>query len=131
MPLTFDELDAIHDSQYRSGLRRAPRLATLAAFINAHFPMLHAEVTPTGYCNTDRHDGRFRIPGKGRHGNLLTVTAKGAVTLTNFIMRSLKDHRKTGEEVYTHNAAETYRTNYDVINWILRAKKDLLDKGES
>lgn len=86
--------------------RRRVTLQMLAAEINIRFRDLEAVAKPgAGYCNTDRKipGTRLRHPGKGRRGTLLIVT-----------------DRATGQEVYRHNAAETYRRNSDVTNWIQR-----------
>lgn len=79
-----------------------PRLKTLAQQIEKEFPDLTATLEQ-GYCNTDRHipGTRLRHIGKGRYGNKLVVR-----------------RRDTGEPVYTHNAAETYRNNGEVVWWI-------------
>jgi len=53
-----------------------------------------------GYCDTDRPSGNLRIPGKGRYGNRLIVT------------------NKAGVKVVDHNAAETYRNNGEVMQWL-------------
>lgn len=79
---------------------RAPRLAKLAEVINADGRFV--ATIEAGYCNTDRHPKgvRWRIPGKGRRGNKLVVK------------------NKSGETVFTHNAAETYRHNSEVVRWM-------------
>lgn len=53
--------------------------------------------------STDRHirGTRMRHPGKGREGNKLEVY-----------------DRETGELVFEHNAAQTYRCNQEVMDWI-------------
>lgn len=80
----------------------APRLKTLADQIEQEFPDLTATLEQ-GYCNTDHKPRgvRWRIPGKGRYGNKLVVRRRG-----------------TTEVVYSHNAAETYRHNSEVVHWI-------------
>ena len=83
---------------------RAPRLAKLAEIIEKTWPDLTAVAEPgRGFCNTDRKipGTRLRHPGKGRTGTLLTVR-----------------QRVGGEVIYKHNAAETYRDNWDVVRWI-------------
>ena len=76
----------------------ARRLKTLAKEINK-LPGYTAEIV-RGYCNTDRKIGRLRSPGKGRYGNRLIVK------------------NKEGKVVLDHNAAETYRTNEEVEEWL-------------
>lgn len=92
----------------RSTLNRvqsAPRLKKLAEIINAS-GRFTAKIE-RGYCNTDRHPKgvRWRIPGKGRHGNRLIVKDKLG-----------------GLVVLDHNAAETYRHNGEVVEWMRRNK---------
>lgn len=80
----------------------ALRLATLAKIINEANAGYRASIVE-GYCNTDRKVGRFRHPGKGRRGNRLIV----------------KD--AAGNVALDHNAAETYRTNSEVVYWMSKA----------
>lgn len=81
-------------------VKRARRLATIAKWINENVAELEAQIV-SGYCNTDRKIGRLRHPGKGRTGNRLIVKL-----------------RKTGETVLDHNAAQTYRSNGEVEDWL-------------
>lgn len=105
-------------------------LAQLAADINREFPDLLATAVPgAGYCNTDRKIGRLRWPGKGRRGTLLTVKRRLPRCCTG------PQHKYSlgpycticGEHssgiVFQHNAAETYRTNQDVVTWIADERK--------
>lgn len=84
----------------------ARRLATIAREINESVDGLSAKIE-RGYCDTDRKipGSRLRWPGKGRHGNRLIVT-----------------HEATGRVVMDHNAAETYRSNSEVEDWLSRWK---------
>lgn len=90
---------------------RAPRLATIAKWVNEHTTLV-AEIE-RGYCNTDRKipGTRLRHPGKGRYGTRLKV------------WRSQK-HRRDGtpygpnSALLDHNAAETYRYNGEVVRWL-------------
>lgn len=84
--------------------KRAPSLKTLAAKINAD-GRFKANIT-AGYCNTDRKipGTRLRHPGKGRTGNRLIVL----------------DRRLN--VVLDHNAAETYRHNGEVVEWMRKNK---------
>lgn len=77
------------------------RLATIAKLINQKVPGFRAEIVE-GYCDTDRKIGRLRHPGKGRYGNRLVVRNKHDVV------------------VIDHNAAETYRTNEEVLRKVER-----------
>ena len=81
---------------------RSPRLATLARTIEEEWPELSVEIVE-GYCNTDSKIAgtHFRRRGKGRTGNRLIVRK-----------------RDTGTVVLDHNAAETYRENSEVVEWI-------------
>jgi len=88
---------------------KAPRLATIAKWINAN-TTLHAWIEE-GFCDTDRKykGSRIRFPGKGRTGNHLFVTtervSRHAMTRAEFYKF----------EVISHNAAETYRSNDEVV----------------
>lgn len=88
----------------------ARRLKTISRDINQTLGHLGyvARVEPWSY-NTDRKIGRLRHPGKGREGNRLVV-------------------RLQGVEVFVHNAAETYRHNDEVEEWLRRRKEDLAKK---
>jgi hypothetical protein len=81
---------------------RAPRLRKLADIINAD-GRFNAIIEP-GYCNTDRKPKGLRYitrKGKGRIGNRLIVRDK-----------------LLGTKVLDHNAAETYRHNGEVVEWM-------------
>lgn len=96
---------------------KAENLRLLAAKIEQLFPELVAIVYPAahplgGFCNTDRKIGRLRHPGKGRRGSRLMVSIRPGHEQTPF----WRDRR--GPVVFEHNAAETYRTNADVVRWI-------------
>lgn len=80
------------------------RLATIAKEINEVTP--YTAAIQRGYYNTDRKIAgtRLRWLGKGREGNRLIV----------------KDDQ--GNVVLDHNAAETYRTNEEVEEWLRDVK---------
>jgi hypothetical protein len=80
-------------------MERVPSIRKLAEMIRA--AGFDATVE-RGYCNTDRHPRgvRWRIPGKGRHGNKLIVRRDGAIVLS-------------------HNSAETYRHNAEIVDWMI------------
>jgi len=85
----------------------ARRLKTLAKEINK-LPFYTAELVQ-GHCNTDSKipGTRLRREGKGRYGNRLIVKdAKGVVVLD-------------------HNAAETYRCNKEVEDWLRYATRGI------
>jgi hypothetical protein len=83
---------------------KAPRLATIAKWINAN-TTLTAKIE-RGFCDTDRKfkGSRLRWPGKGRWGNRLIV-------------------RHGTKVVLDHNSAETYRYNAEAV----RTLADYLD----
>ncbi len=83
-----------------SMLEKARRLKTIAKWINENSKKYKAEIVE-GYCNTDRKIGRLRSPGQGRYGNKIVIR-----------------NRETNEIVKEHNAAETYRQNWEVEDWV-------------
>lgn len=87
----------------------ARRLKAIAAEINEKYPALIATIEE-GYCNTDRkiRGTRLRHPGKGRTGNRLIVRWRH---LSRFDREAV---------VLDHNAAEAYRTNQEVEDWLRR-----------
>lgn len=102
-------------------------LKQLARLIEAAFPDLVATAEPgRGYCNTDRDipGTRLRRPGKGRTGTLLTVRRRLPKTCSgrSHDYRLGESCSYCGERrdgiVFQHNAAETYRRNQDVVDWI-------------
>lgn len=85
-----------------AGRKKMPRLATLAAFIQAEIPELKVSLEE-GHCNTDRKPEGFRYitrPGKGRKGTRIKV------------------RNPDGTFLIDHNSAETYRSNDEVVTWI-------------
>lgn len=88
----------------------ARRLSTIAKDINDNCDGFTAEIV-RGYCNTDRKVGRLRWPGKGREGNRLIVRNANC------------------EVIFDHNAAETYRTNAEVEEWLARLKDQIEKNG--
>lgn len=83
------------------------RLKTIAKDINENYPGLAAKIV-RGYCDTDRKipGTRLRWPGKGRAGNRLVVTDE------------------SGNVVLDHNAAETYRCNEEVEQWLRQWRRE-------
>lgn len=105
---------------------KAPRLAAIAKWLNEHTTLL-AE-TEQGFCNTDRKIGRLRIPGKGRTGTRIKVW-QGDEHKTEMVKMPFhymypdryKDQRKFQiGPLLDHNAAETYRSNDEVVRWVER-----------
>jgi hypothetical protein len=82
----------------------ARKLKTIAAWINDNLPELEAR-TRASHCNTDRQPRGCRYithKGKGRRGTLISV------------------YRRTDlvRPIYTHDGAQTYRTNDEVERWL-------------
>ena len=80
----------------------ARRLSTIAKWINDNLPELHAAIREDR-CNTDRQPRGCRYitrKGKGRYGNKIIVRKVG------------------GDEIFSHSAAETYRSNDEVEQWL-------------
>lgn len=95
-------------------MTRAPRLHQLAEMINRDFPELEA-VIERGYCNTDRKPRGCRYitrKGKGRTGNELIVYSR----------RETNPSGIGRLQIFRHNAAETYRRNSEVVDWIENLK---------
>lgn len=107
---------------------KAPRLSTIAAWINAN-TTLFAEIEK-GYCNTDRKipGTRLRHPGKGRTGNRLKVfecedhkweLIRNPWHHFNKLDSEAEKTRKYPRgPLLDHNAAETYRSNDEVVRWL-------------
>ena len=105
-------------------LKRAPRLDTIAAWVNENTRMV-AIVEP-GFCNTDRQIGRLRWPGKGRTGRHIKVWQ------CQEHVDELRQHpvprfaadahpRKFPHmPLIDHNSAETYRVNSEVVTRLVR-----------
>jgi hypothetical protein len=95
----------------------ARRLPTIARWINEHCPELEARIV-RGYCDTDRKIGRLRWPGKGREGNKLEVWRRGETDSSRY------------QPIFTHNAAETYRNNGEVEDWLRRYLEDRISNSQ-
>jgi hypothetical protein len=97
----------LFDSLYNNRRPMARRLAQIAEEINARFPLLVATIQE-GYCNTDRKLAGTRLihRGKGRRGNRLIVRWRNL---------PINDPQA---KVFDHNAAETYRRNEEVEEWV-------------
>lgn len=91
---------------------RAPRLATIAKWVNEHTTL--SAWLEGGFCDTDRKlaGTRLRRPGKGRYGNHLFVTSDAQ--FAGRVQRWNRDWYAA--IVIDHNAAETYRYNGEVID---------------
>lgn len=78
---------------------RCPRLKTLANIINEFVDGYTATVR-SSYHTSSTRTGRYCIDRATRSATMLTIQgANGYVT--------------------RHNSAEAYRSNYDIVNWIL------------
>ena len=78
---------------------RCPRLKTLANIINDFVDGYTAEVRG-GYHTASTRTGRYCIDGATRSATILTI------------------HGDNGH-ITKHNSAEAYRSNYDIVDWIL------------
>lgn len=107
---------------------KAPRLTTIAKWLNEN-TSLFVEIVE-GYCNTDRQIAgtRLRRPGKGRTGNRLKVFVceehKMELTVNPWHHFNKEDSVRERSRKYPrgplldHNAAETYRSNDEVVRWV-------------
>lgn len=96
---------------------RAPRLKAICTWINEHTKLV-AQIGE-GYYNTDRHIPGTRLRSIGRNivGNRLMV------------FRNRSEQRQHGGVVgrgtlLDHNAAETYRRNWEVVYWLKNYLED-------
>lgn len=78
---------------------RCPRLKTLAKYINEYVGGYTAKVRSSEHTSSTR-TGRYCIEGATRSATMLTI--QGA---NGYIKR--------------HNSAEAYRSNYEIVDWIL------------
>lgn len=78
---------------------RCPRLKTLANIINEYVNGYTAKIRNSEHTSSTRI-GRYCIDGATRSATMLTI--QGA---SGYIKR--------------HNSAEAYRSNYDIVEWIL------------
>jgi len=89
---------------------KARRLKAIAEWINSNLPELIALIE-RGHCNTDRKPKGMRYithKGKGRVGNRIKV----------YVRRSYHKDGLRAQPLLDHNAAETYRTNREVEDWL-------------
>ena len=82
-----------------------PRLKTLAKYINEFVDGYTARVRG-GFHESCRVYGRVAVTGNCRSTTILEVRNSDGVLAVR------------------HNSAETYRTNYDVVNWMLNTLKN-------
>ena len=78
---------------------RCPRLKTLANVINEFIDGYTAKVR-SSYHTSSTRTGRYCIDGATRSATMLTIQGENG-----YIKR--------------HNSAEAYRSNYDIVEWIL------------
>lgn len=86
---------------------KSRRLSAIAEWINSNLRENGYEAKiEKSFCNTDSKikGTRFRRPGKGRYGNKLLVL-------------------KNGNLIFSHDAAETYRSNDEVEFWLQQELK--------
>ena len=78
---------------------RCPRLKTLANIINEFVDGYTANVRGSYHTSSTR-TGRYCIDGATRSATMLTIQGANGY-------------------VKKHNSAEAYRSNYDIVDWIL------------
>jgi hypothetical protein len=102
----IENLELVRSERYTSNRTyNSPRLKTLAKYINEFVDGYTAHVRG-GYHESCRVYGRVVITGNCRSTTILEVRNSDGVLAVR------------------HNSAETYRTNYDVVNWILNTLKN-------
>lgn len=123
--LTQKALRDAYRHRYDAGVRM-PRLAALAAFLNAHYSAFVRATVASSYSNTDRKISGTRLisPGRGRNGTELTVVAVKPLSLRGFRFGNSKDRFKKGERIFDHDSSETYRMNYEAVGKTV----DLIDQ---
>lgn len=88
---------------------KARRLKTIAAWINENRPELRATIEPWTESTDRKIPGtRLRHQGKGRKGYRLHV----------FLNAPPREGVKPLRPIFSHNSAETYRTNDEVERWL-------------
>lgn len=111
---------------------KARRLKQIADWINEHLMWagFRAEIRK-GFCDTDTHIAgtRFRWAGKGRTGNRLLVFRSSNDKNPRFEYLNPDVFHGYGRKdefvVLDHNAAETYRCNDEVEDWLARQVAEL------
>ena len=83
-------------------MARSRQLRSIAKWVNTNAPEWLATIEKVVECTDQKIPGtRLRRVGKGRAGNRIILT-----------------DRETGALLLDHNAAETYRTNNEVEEWL-------------
>ena len=96
----LEKLNSAYSQKWDSNKTvRCPRLKTLANIINEFVDGFTANVRGSDYTSSTR-TGRYCIDGATRSATMLTI--QGA---NGYVKR--------------HNSAEAYRSNYDIVDWIL------------
>lgn len=87
------------------GRKRAPTIKQMAAFINKWLPHLEAHVSRTTVSTDRKYAGsRLRYPGAGRKGNIIEIYER--------------PRKPLARPIHSHNAAETYRHNGELVRWV-------------
>ena len=104
--VVIEKLETAYSQKWeRNKSVRCPRLKTLAKYINEFIDGYVARVRG-GFHESCRVYGRVAVTGTSRSTTILEV------------------RNSDGVLVLRHNSAETYRTNYDVVKWILNTLKN-------
>jgi hypothetical protein len=98
--VVLEKLNSAYSQKWeRNKSVRCPRLKTLANIINEFIDGYTAKVRASDYTSSTR-TGRYCIDGATRSATMLTIQGENG-----YIKR--------------HNSAEAYRSNYDIVDWIL------------
>lgn len=113
---------------------KAPRLATIAKWINDHTTMV-AEVKRSHVSTDRKHSGsRLSWPGKGRSGNRIKVWEDEAHWRNNPTGYFPVGDSKLRAPLLDHDSAETYRRNCEVVRWLrdhLRDHPEVLGENDT
>lgn len=88
--------------------KRAPRLSTIAAWINANTELVATITKSWTSTDTKIRGARLRRPGKGRRGWRLDV----------------HESHEARSSLLTHDSSHGYRRNAEVVEWLERRLKE-------
>ena len=98
--VVIEKLKSVYSQKWDSNKTvRCPRLKTLASIINEFIDGYTAKIR-SSYYTSSTPTGRYCIDGVTRSATMLTIQGENG-----YIKR--------------HNSAEAYRSNYDIVDWIL------------
>ena len=98
--VVIEKLKSVYSQKWDSNKTiRCPRLKTLANIINEFVDGYTANVRSGEHTSSTR-TGRYCIDGATRSATILTI-------------------RGNNGHITRHNSAEAYRSNYDIVDWIL------------